>query len=37
MEPKGFTIAEQWIIDRRSLWERRLDRLGQVLAEPDEK
>ena len=37
MEPKGFTVAEQWIIDRRSLWERRLDRLGQVLAEPDEK
>jgi hypothetical protein len=36
MEPKGLTIAEQWISDRRSLWERRLDRLGQVLAEADE-
>jgi DNA-binding transcriptional ArsR family regulator len=25
--------AEQWIADRRSLWERRLDRLGQYLEE----
>jgi DNA-binding transcriptional ArsR family regulator len=35
MEPKGFSIAEQWIGDRKSLWERRLDRLGDLLAEPD--
>jgi DNA-binding transcriptional ArsR family regulator len=25
--------AEQWIADRRSLWERRLDRLGRYLEE----
>jgi len=25
--------AEQWISERRSLWERRLDRLGDYLAE----
>jgi len=37
MEPKGFSIAEQWIVDRKALWERRFDRLGQVLAEPDGK
>ena len=33
IEPKGLTLAERWISDRRSLWERRLDRLGSVLAE----
>jgi DNA-binding transcriptional ArsR family regulator len=35
MEPKGLTVAERWIDDRRSLWERRLDRLGDLLAEPE--
>jgi DNA-binding transcriptional ArsR family regulator len=35
MEPKGLSVAERWISDRRSLWERRLDRLGQLLAGPD--
>jgi hypothetical protein len=33
MEPKGFSIIEQWIGDRRSLWERRFDQLGDLLAE----
>ncbi|HKN75272.1 MAG TPA: metalloregulator ArsR/SmtB family transcription factor [Candidatus Acidoferrum sp.] len=36
IEPKGLTVAEQWIEDRRSLWEKRFDRLGDLLAEPDE-
>jgi DNA-binding transcriptional ArsR family regulator len=27
--------AEGWIAQRRSLWERRLDRLGDFLADPD--
>lgn len=31
IEPKGLTVAERWIEDRRSLWERRLDRLGALL------
>jgi DNA-binding transcriptional ArsR family regulator len=35
MEAKGLSIAEQWISDRRSLWERRLDRLGAVLVEDE--
>jgi DNA-binding transcriptional ArsR family regulator len=35
IEPKGFTVAEQWIGDRRSFWERRLNRLGSLLAESD--
>lgn len=37
IEPKGLTVAEQWIGECRSTWERRLDRLGDLLAEPDEK
>src|SRR3984957_12540484 len=37
IEPSGLSAAEQWIGDRRSNWERRLDRLGDLLAEPDEK
>jgi DNA-binding transcriptional ArsR family regulator len=36
MEPKGLTVAERWIDDRRSLWERRLTRLGNLLAESEE-
>jgi DNA-binding transcriptional ArsR family regulator len=33
MVPDGLGIAERWIADRRSLWERRLDRLGEILEE----
>jgi len=35
IEPAGFSVAAQWIGDRRTAWERRLDRLGELLAEPD--
>ena len=37
IEPAGLSVAEQWIRDRRTVWERRLDRLGDLLAEPDEQ
>jgi DNA-binding transcriptional ArsR family regulator len=43
IEPGALQLAEQWINDRRTLWERRLDRLGDYLAqtanapEPEEK
>lgn len=37
IEPKGLSVVEKWIEDRRSLWERRLDRLGAVLTEPKQK
>jgi len=37
IETAGLSILEQWIRDRRSMWERRLDRLGELLAEPGEK
>jgi DNA-binding transcriptional ArsR family regulator len=36
IETAGFSVLEQWLRDRRSLWERRLDRLGDLLAESDE-
>ncbi len=36
IESGGLTVAERWIKDRRSLWERRLNRLGNVLEEPEE-
>jgi len=37
IEPKGFALIEKWISDRRILWERRFDRLGDLLSEPDKK
>lgn len=33
IEPKALSMAESWISARRSTWERRLDRLGEFLAE----
>ena len=33
MEPDGLSVAERWIDERRSTWERRLDRLGDLLAD----
>jgi DNA-binding transcriptional ArsR family regulator len=35
VEPATLRSAEQWINERRSTWEVRLDRLGALLAEPD--
>jgi DNA-binding transcriptional ArsR family regulator len=35
IEPAGFSVLEQWIGDHRSMWERRLDRLGDLLAESE--
>src|SRR5258708_37674917 len=36
IEPAGFSTLQQWLNDRRSTWDRRLDRLGDLLAEPEE-
>jgi transcriptional regulator, ArsR family len=33
MEPAALGVVEQWARQRRQTWERRLDRLGDVLAE----
>lgn len=36
IQPSALRAAEGWIAQRRTSWERRLDRLGQYLAEhPD--
>jgi DNA-binding transcriptional ArsR family regulator len=34
IEPTGLRFAESWITERRTLWERRLDRLGEYLTNP---
>jgi DNA-binding transcriptional ArsR family regulator len=36
INPGTLRSAEQWIADRRVRWERRLDRLGEYLAETAE-
>jgi DNA-binding transcriptional ArsR family regulator len=33
LNPPALRSAETWIAERRSLWERRLDRLGDYLAD----
>jgi DNA-binding transcriptional ArsR family regulator len=35
IEAKGLTVAERWINERRSLWEKRLDRLGNFLVDSE--
>jgi DNA-binding transcriptional ArsR family regulator len=35
IEPKMLSQAEQWVSERRRLWERSLDRLGQFLDEEE--
>jgi DNA-binding transcriptional ArsR family regulator len=37
LDAGGLKLAERWLSDRRTLWERRLDRLGELLAEEDER
>jgi len=32
----GFNLLQGWIDHHRALWERRLDRLGELLDEPEE-
>ena len=32
IEPKALSMAERWINQRRMIWERRFDKLGEVLA-----
>jgi DNA-binding transcriptional ArsR family regulator len=37
IEPRALSTAERWISERREQWERRLDRLGEYLAEQPEE
>jgi DNA-binding transcriptional ArsR family regulator len=36
INPAALRSAERWITERRSLWERRLDRLGDFLSDSDD-
>jgi DNA-binding transcriptional ArsR family regulator len=36
IQTDGLSVVEQWVSDRRALWEARFDRLADLLAEPDE-
>lgn len=31
IESAGFRVLERWIGERKTLWERRLDRLGDII------
>ena len=33
LELSGLRVASQWLAERQQRWERRMDRLGRVLAE----
>jgi DNA-binding transcriptional ArsR family regulator len=33
LQPSGFDLASRWLTARKSLWEKRLDRLGALLDE----
>jgi DNA-binding transcriptional ArsR family regulator len=35
IEPNGLNKLANWVAERRALMERRFDRLGEVLAEPE--
>jgi DNA-binding transcriptional ArsR family regulator len=37
IEAAALSTAERWISERRALWEERLDRLGDFLAEHSER
>jgi DNA-binding transcriptional ArsR family regulator len=36
LEPAALTSAERWFAGQREAWERRLDRLGQFLGQPEQ-
>lgn len=35
LDPVGLRAAEEWLAERRSQWERRFDRLGEILMEEE--
>jgi DNA-binding transcriptional ArsR family regulator len=37
IESRGLSLAERWLSERRTLWERRLDRLGELLADNEDQ
>ena len=37
LEPRTLDIVDRWIAQRRSMWQRNLDRLGEILSERQRK
>ena len=37
IESAGFDALEQWIADHRTIWEQRLDRLGELIEGSEEQ
>jgi DNA-binding transcriptional ArsR family regulator len=35
LRPEGFAALERWVLERKPRWEERLDRLGEILEEPE--
>ncbi len=35
IEPTGFDALEQWVADHRTIWEQRLNLLGELLEDPE--
>src|SRR5690349_11739 len=35
IDPQKLSLAEQWVGERRRMWERNLDRLGKFLGEDE--
>lgn len=36
IKTEGFRTAERWITERRAVWERRFDRLDEILTSEDD-
>lgn len=36
IDPTGLSLAADWIAARRSMWEKGLDRLGELLEEDED-
>ena len=36
LDPAGIASAMRWLDDRRTAWDRRLDRLGDILGDADD-
>ncbi|MBK7642591.1 MAG: winged helix-turn-helix transcriptional regulator [Planctomycetes bacterium] len=37
VDASGFAALDRWILDHRTTWTRRLDRLGELLDEPEQE
>ena len=35
LDPAGFSLLQLWVGEQSAAWEKKLDRLGEILAEED--